>query len=191
MTHRTDDMQATIQVLREALEAIAEPDILLDANEEAQAALKRLAALEENPRPTRKPARTMKTTDGVDFYCERCGEPMSRHDAMAHCNRPATPSELWTCPDCAFTFAAEHENTDGSGYSCPACAEAALTAERDALRAVVRLWHDCFVKNGSPFINLPDTDMAEWDDAGWADSGWTPAEASAIRAALRDDGETA
>lgn len=35
------------------------------------------------------------------------------------------------CPDCAFTFDADHEDVDG-GYSCPACAElAAATALRE------------------------------------------------------------
>jgi hypothetical protein len=29
------------------------------------------------------------------------------------------------CPDCAFTFDADHYDEDG-GYSCPACAEMAL-----------------------------------------------------------------
>ncbi len=28
------------------------------------------------------------------------------------------------CPGCAFSFDAQHEETDGSGYSCPCCAEA-------------------------------------------------------------------
>jgi hypothetical protein len=36
------------------------------------------------------------------------------------------------CPDCAFTFDADHENTDGTGYTCPAC-----VAERDDLLAAV------------------------------------------------------
>jgi rubrerythrin len=40
----------------------------------------------------------------------------------------------WSCPDCAFTFDAMHEDAEG-GYSCPACAEIRLTAERDKLRA--------------------------------------------------------
>jgi len=27
----------------------------------------------------------------------------------------------WICPDCAFTFSAEHTDADGVGYSCPVC----------------------------------------------------------------------
>ena len=37
------------------------------------------------------------------------------------------------CPDCAFSFCHIHTDADGS-YSCPLCAEAALTAERDRYR---------------------------------------------------------
>jgi rubrerythrin len=39
--------------------------------------------------------------------------------------------DLWTCPDCAFSFAAEHTNNDGdkSGHSCPLCESARLRAE--------------------------------------------------------------
>ncbi len=39
----------------------------------------------------------------------------------------------WICPDCAFTFSAEHTNTDGSGYTCPLCAVNGMS-ERLALR---------------------------------------------------------
>lgn len=34
---------------------------------------------------------------------------------------------VWTgvtcveCPGCGFTFGADHENTNGTGYSCPVC----------------------------------------------------------------------
>jgi hypothetical protein len=28
---------------------------------------------------------------------------------------------LWSCPECAFTFDAKHENVNGSGLSCPEC----------------------------------------------------------------------
>lgn len=35
---------------------------------------------------------------------------------------------LWNCPNCAFSFAAEHTNADGS-YTCPVCAEARLEKE--------------------------------------------------------------
>ena len=32
------------------------------------------------------------------------------------------PAALWTCPECAFSFSAEHENdTPEGGYSCPVC----------------------------------------------------------------------
>ena len=48
---------------------------------------------------------------------------------------------MWTCPDCAFSFAAELTDPDGS-YTCPCCAEAALTAERDAARADRVCWRE-------------------------------------------------
>jgi hypothetical protein len=41
--------------------------------------------------------------------------------------------ECVVCPSCAFAFDACHTDADG-GYSCPACAEAALLTERDALK---------------------------------------------------------
>jgi len=44
---------------------------------------------------------------------------------------------LWSCPNCAFTFDAGHDNADGSGYSCPVCAEARLTKEVAELRQVL------------------------------------------------------
>ena len=47
--------------------------------------------------------------------------------------------KLWTCPDCAFSFAAEHEN-EGGGYSCPVCESAALEKE-------VRGWKDIAESN--------------------------------------------
>lgn len=43
-----------------------------------------------------------------------------------------------SCPDCAFTFDAFHEDASG-GYSCPACAEARLTAEVARLAVAVRV----------------------------------------------------
>ena len=36
----------------------------------------------------------------------------------------------WTCPDCAFTFAAYHTNQDGS-LTCPVCEVEMLTKQRD------------------------------------------------------------
>lgn len=39
------------------------------------------------------------------------------------------------CPDCAFTFDEDHEDTDG-GYSCPVCAEARLIATFKAIRDI-------------------------------------------------------
>jgi hypothetical protein len=48
---------------------------------------------------------------------------------------PADPAdELWSCPDCAFTFDAMHTDADG-GYSCPACAETRLAAQLAAVRS--------------------------------------------------------
>jgi len=116
--------------------------------------------------------------------------------ATVDAERARASQAMWTCPDCAFSFAAEHTDPDGS-YTCPCCAEAALTAERDAARAdrvcwrethnqvaaerdaadsVIRHWH----KHG--FVRSPD--MHTWTDIDWADSSWTSAEADAIRRAL-------
>jgi ribosomal protein S27AE len=27
----------------------------------------------------------------------------------------------WVCPDCGFTFSADHTDAGGTGYSCPVC----------------------------------------------------------------------
>lgn len=53
------------------------------------------------------------------------------------------------------------------------------TAELDALRSVVRHWHDALVLRGPEAC-----DMREWSDIDWRDSGWSNAEAAAIRKAL-------
>ena len=45
------------------------------------------------------------------------------------------------CPDCAFSYCHIHTDADG-GYSCPLCAEAAITAERDTLRERVTKLED-------------------------------------------------
>ena len=42
--------------------------------------------------------------------------------------------ECVSCPECAFTFAADHQDEDG-GYSCPACAEDELSEAVVALIA--------------------------------------------------------
>jgi rubrerythrin len=42
--------------------------------------------------------------------------------AEAEAERLRSRLVLWTCPDCAFTFGAEHTDPDG-GHSCPLCAE--------------------------------------------------------------------
>lgn len=68
------------------------------------------------------------------LYAER--EKTGRLEA----ENAALRQSLWSCPNCAFTFDAGHDNTDGSGCSCPVCAEAKLTAEIDRLRAAVQPW---------------------------------------------------
>ena len=50
--------------------------------------------------------------------------------------------ELWSCPACAFTFDAMHVDADTGEYSCPACAELRLTAERDAALAAIQRVRD-------------------------------------------------
>lgn len=43
---------------------------------------------------------------------------------------------LWTCPDCAFTMAAEHTDSDTGLPSCPVCEVADLRARLAAAAAV-------------------------------------------------------
>lgn len=48
------------------------------------------------------------------------------------------------CPQCAFTFDADHRDTDGGGYSCPVCAEAPCErscSDRDRLTAALESIH--------------------------------------------------
>jgi len=42
--------------------------------------------------------------------------------------------ELWSCPECAFTFDAVHVDEMSADYSCPACAELRLGAENTRLQ---------------------------------------------------------
>src|SRR6266545_4315065 len=56
----------------------------------------------------------------------------------------AARPELWTCPACAFTFDACHQDdTPEGGYSCPSCAELRLQAEEAALRAALEHLTSC------------------------------------------------
>jgi hypothetical protein len=45
----------------------------------------------------------------------------------------AIRGEVWSCPDCAFTFLREHEDWAG-GHSCPSCGERKAERERDEAR---------------------------------------------------------
>lgn len=56
-------------------------------------------------------------------------------------------------------------------------------AERDALRHVVRHFHDVIAASPER-KGLPP--MTEWEDGDWADSSWSDEQAAAIRAALAD-----
>ncbi len=59
-----------------------------------------------------------------------------QHDRIAEIQRKlANVPQLWSCPDCGFSFDAEHINSDGSGYSCPDCAEARLKKRLATLEA--------------------------------------------------------
>ena len=53
-------------------------------------------------------------------------------DAIAEIGRLA--KELWSCPECAFTFDAVHVDEMSADYSCPACAELRLGAENTRLQ---------------------------------------------------------
>ncbi len=56
----------------------------------------------------------------------------------------AAQPELWTCPACAFTFDACHQDdTPEGGYSCPSCAEQRLQAGAAALRAALGHMTSC------------------------------------------------
>ena len=74
-----------------------------------------------------------------DDNCSHCGGSGWKGDDPdnpdpCHCTVAPDPSGTWTCPDCAFSFAAEHTDA-GGGYSCPVCAETRLAAEVAAERA--------------------------------------------------------
>jgi hypothetical protein len=65
-------------------------------------------------------------------------ELRAAHKALA-----AQPA-LWTCPACAFTFDACHQDDTPEGsYSCPCCAELRLQAEAAALRAALEHLTSC------------------------------------------------
>lgn len=61
-------------------------------------------------------------------------EHAARDYARVCAELEAARAALWTCPDCAFSFAAEHADADG-GHSCPACAELRLAADLAAARS--------------------------------------------------------
>jgi len=46
---------------------------------------------------------------------------------------------MWECPDCAFAFAAEHDD-EGGGYSCPVCENARLHWDVTVLRSALENW---------------------------------------------------
>ena len=61
-------------------------------------------------------------------------------DAIAEIGRLA--KELWSCPECAFTFDAVHVDEMSADYSCPACAELRLGAENTKLREALERLDD-------------------------------------------------
>ncbi len=67
--------------------------------------------------------------------CERLKRLLaSEREADAAALRAAEAErdrQLWECEKCGFRFSREHENADGSGYSCPVC-ELAAGATREA-----------------------------------------------------------
>lgn len=88
----------------------------------------------------------------TDDHCPTCGGVDTRFPVpysmgtTACCDgwhdRPAdVPPALWECPDCAFSFAAEHTDTATGEHSCPVCENARLAARIRATRpARRRLW---------------------------------------------------
>lgn len=57
-----------------------------------------------------------------------------KHDEITRL-RDALAEKLWTCPECNFSFSREHDNVDGSGYSCPLCGEHRLGEQLASLKA--------------------------------------------------------
>lgn len=45
--------------------------------------------------------------------------------------------ELWSCPDCGFSFDSSHEDVNG-GYSCPCCAELTLIKQLTEAKEIIR-----------------------------------------------------
>jgi hypothetical protein len=89
--------------------------------------------------------------------CARCAvEPCKASvplEGTAAAALPALP-ELWTCPACAFTFDACHQDDKPEGgYSCPACAELELQAEAATLRAALEYLTSCDHGKG---LDCPD-----------------------------------
>jgi hypothetical protein len=121
--------------------------------------------------------------------CETVGLAAALRAAQAE-----RDAALWTCPDCAFSFDASHEDTNG-GYSCPCCAEARLTAERDAAHAVIRRLLPAPIRAEGVWAKVNSEARAEMfqsflhpEEQGGRP--WTPAEADAIAHATRTTNDT-
>ena len=65
-------------------------------------------------------------------------------------------AKLWTCPECAFSFDAMHEN-EGGGYSCPLC-------ENERLRAALIMIAD---KDKGPLYSV-NAEAGTSKQVGWA-----------------------
>ena len=63
------------------------------------------------------------------------------------------------CPDCAFCFQDVHRDRDG-GYSCPACAEIALTSRVAALETALRKIRDEAYPTDSWFADIARAALA-------------------------------
>lgn len=56
----------------------------------------------------------------------------------------------YVCPDCAFTFSAEHIDADGAGYSCPVCEMGDLRE-----RITQRLFAEAEIARTAPYGKHP------------------------------------
>jgi hypothetical protein len=75
----------------------------------------------------REPDSEIHLSDDIDQHGRRipfvapAAAPPPWIDAHGHAWERRHGVECVECPDCGFTFAAMHEDGDGSGYSCPNC----------------------------------------------------------------------
>ena len=82
-------------------------------------------------------------------------------DAMKRLSHEAAGYRpLYDCPDCAFTFGAEHTDEDG-GYSCPQCLEASLRDEIASWKRLVEMKDDALERIADPHSDRAPADLKD------------------------------